>query len=183
MRTLLLLFLCMQKSVPKGSDSQCWYVEKRCLVSSDVCYGARGTIVAPSAYAHGLYIDACKGYCLLLAQHCGRQTKRTCIKGLDSSSLFMWKWMFYPKGTKTALSRGVIQLGSGGRRGQAGAGGDLLTRTNASKNDLLVHRGGVKENTTPTTTTAAAYIERVAWSRRGEKFEETFSFFADDAVI
>lgn len=120
MRTLLLLFLCMQKSVPKGSDSQCWYVEKRCLVSSDVCYGARGTIVAPSAYAHGLYIDACKGYCLLLAQHCGRQTKRTCIKGLDSSSLFMWKWMFYPKGTKTALSRGVIQLGSGGRRGQAG---------------------------------------------------------------
>lgn len=107
MHTLLLLFLCMQKFVPKGSDSECWGAEKLCLVSSDVCYGAQATIVVPSAYAPGLYIHVCKGYCLLLAQHCVRQTKRTCIKGLDSSSLFMWKWIPFPKGTKTAFTQGL----------------------------------------------------------------------------
>lgn len=76
---------------PRGQTASVDVPKKLCLVPSDVCYGARATIVAPSAYAPGLYIDARKGYCLLLAQHCVRQTKRTCIKGLDSSSLFMWK--------------------------------------------------------------------------------------------
>lgn len=119
MHTLLLLFLSMQKFVPKGSDSECWCAEKLCLVLSDVCYGVRATIVAPSAYASGLYVGARKGYCLLLAQHCARQTKRTCIKGLDSSSLFMWKWIPFPKGTKQLSPRGYPARVSG----QAGGRG------------------------------------------------------------
>lgn len=117
-----------------------------CLVWCMLWSGA--TIVAPSAYAPGLYIDACKGYCLLLAQHCVRQTKRTCIKGLDSGSLFMWKWILHPKGTKTAFSRGVSQLGCGGRRGQAGPGTFSPTPTPADMIYMWI-RTGVRETPRP----------------------------------
>lgn len=40
----------------------------------------------------------CKGDCLLLLQYCAQPTKRTCIKGLEWPSLFMWKWIPLSKG-------------------------------------------------------------------------------------
>lgn len=49
-----LLFLCMQKFVPEGSDSGCWCVEKLCLVLFDVCYRAAATMDVPSVYVRGI---------------------------------------------------------------------------------------------------------------------------------
>lgn len=50
-------------------------------------------------YVQHIRVAPAKGYCLLLLWYCVQQTKQTCIKGLDSTSLFMWKWS-PSKGTK-----------------------------------------------------------------------------------
>lgn len=85
-----------------------------------------------SLYVRGTLYSHCKGYCLLLVQYCVPQTKRTCIKGLDRTSLFMWKWIT-SKGTKQ-LSSLVIPWGLWGSTFF------YLRRRKMKKRRILIHK-------------------------------------------
>lgn len=99
-----LLILCMQEFVPQGVRQRVWCVQN-CVLSCPMSVKKQMQQWVCSLYVCSALYPHCKGYWLLLVQYCVQQTKGTCIKGLDRTSLFMWKWI-PSKRDKTAFTLG-----------------------------------------------------------------------------